>query len=608
MNKKSFSSGRSVLILLLAVLVLESSIQAQEQIFPVKEIKAGMKGKGRSVFVGDTQEEFEVEILGVLANNPSVGPKKSLILARLSSERLDKSGVSQGMSGSPVYIDGRIVGAVAFSFPFSSAPIAGITPIEDMLAIDERETPRSFFSEPRPVQKYLSLEELFSIHSQVFSAMEPAVYEGQPLMPLRVPLVFSGFSQKAFEKNKGTFSRLGFNPVSSGLQLQNKEKISIPQPQLRAGDAVGVQLITGDLLMDATGTVTYVDGNKVLAFGHPLYNLGAVDFALARAHVIGVLPSLNVSQKLAVSTTQVGRLIQDRATGVLGELGSPPQMIPVNIEILKSETVSESYKLKVAEDKILTPFLLNTAVTSLLLSEERSIGDLSLEFSGTIYLENGESIQMEDMFSGNFDSSIGLCANLITSVAFFLTNNEFRELAIHRVDLKFAATEDVRMSYLDKVLLDKYDVSPGELIQVQIYTRNFRGGSQVQDGVIPAPALPSGSEFYLIVSDTASLQQFERVQYRTSGFIPRSLDQMVRMLGNLRKNNRIYIKIVAEKPGLFLKGEEMPNLPPSMTSMFASPRAASSDPTDLTRSTLFQVQVRVPYVFQGATVIPVKIK
>ncbi len=596
------------MVLLLAVLVSSGLSLAQEQIFPVSEIRAGMKGKGRSVFVGNIQEEFDVEILGVLSNNPSVGPKKSLILARLSSERLEKSGVAQGMSGSPVYIDGKIVGAVAFSFAFSSEPIAGITPIEDMLAIEEKETPRSFYSEPIPIKKYLSLEELFSIHSQVFSAMEPAVYEGQPLVPMRVPMVFSGFSQQAFEKNKGIFSRLGFNPVSAGLQFRNQEGISLVQPQLRPGDAVGVQLITGDLLMDATGTVTYVDGNKVLAFGHPLYNLGAVDFGLAKAHVIGVLPSLNVSQKLAFSTTQVGRLVQDRATGVLGELGTPPRMIPVNIEMLKSETIVESYKLKVVVDKILTPFLLNTAVTSLLMAEERSIGDLTLEFRGTIYLENGASIQMEDLFSGNFDSSIGLCANLITSVAFFLTNNEFRDLAIHRVDLKFSATEDIRMSYLEKVILDKYDVSPGELIQIKIYTRNFRGGSQLQDGVIPAPALPSGSEFYLIVSDTASLQQFERVQYSSAGFIPRSLDQMVRMLGNMRKNNRIYIKIVAEKPGLFLKGEEMPNLPPSMTSMFASPRAASSAPTALTRSTLFQVQVRVPYVFQGATVIPVKIK
>ncbi|MBW1790176.1 MAG: hypothetical protein JRK53_26785, partial [Deltaproteobacteria bacterium] len=151
------------MVLLLAVLVSSGLSLAQEQIFPVSEIRAGMKGKGRSVFVGNIQEEFDVEILGVLSNNPSVGPKKSLILARLSSERLEKSGVAQGMSGSPVYIDGKIVGAVAFSFAFSSEPIAGITPIEDMLAIEEKETPRSFYSEPIPIKKYLSLEELFSI-------------------------------------------------------------------------------------------------------------------------------------------------------------------------------------------------------------------------------------------------------------------------------------------------------------------------------------------------------------------------------------------------------------------------------------------------------------
>jgi hypothetical protein len=580
--------------------------QDTELIMPVNQIKAGMKGKGKSVFQGTTQEEFDVEILGVLANN--VGPKKNLILARLQSERLDRVGVAQGMSGSPVYINGKLVGAVSYSFAFATEPIAAITPIEEMLAIERQETPRSFYSEPRPVQKYLSLDELFTIHKDVFSVMEPAVYEDRILAPMKIPLVFTGFSQKAFERNRGTFSRMGFSPISGGLQVRPQDGTPPVVEGLRAGDAVGLQLVTGDLVVEATGTVTHVDGNKVLAFGHPMFNLGDVEYAMAQARVISILPSLNVPQKLAVSTTQVGRFIQDRSTGVLGELGQPPRMIPVNIEMVKSETEVESFKVNVVEDKILTPFMLNTAVGSLLMSEERAIGDLSLEFRGTIYLDNGGSIEMEDLFSGNFDSAIGNCANLITSVAFFLTNNGFRDLSIHRVDLKFAATEDVRMAYLEKVLLDKYDVVPGELIQLKMYVRNFGGGIQVQEGAFPAPALPPGSEFYLIVSDTANLAQYERTQYRTAGFIPRSLDQMVRMLGNLRKNNRIYVKIVAEKPGLFLKGEEMPNLPPSMKSMFSSSRAASSAPTDLNRSTLYQVQVRVPYVFQGATVIPVKIK
>ncbi len=595
-------------VFFLVGMILAAGVGLAQQVMPVDQVRAGMRGKGRSVFQGTTQEEFDVEIMGVLRSHASVGPKKNLILARLRSDRLQKEGVSQGMSGSPVYIDGKIVGAVAFSFPYSTEPIAGITPIEEMLAIENVETPRSMFSQPRPIQKYMTLEELFSIHADVFSAMEPAVYEGQTLVPMRMPLVFSGFSPRAFDRSKDYFSRMGFQPVSSSFQAEPQEGVTLPPTRLKAGDAVGIQFITGDLLMDATGTVTYVEGNKVLAFGHPIYNLGPVDFAMAKADVIGVLPSLNVSQKLAISTTQIGRFVQDRAAGALGELGQPPRMIPVNIELLKSETDVKSYKLKVADDKLLTPFLLNTAVTSLMLAEERSSSDLSLEFMGNIYLENGMSIQMEDLFSGNFDSAIGNVVNMITSVAFFLTNNEFTDLAIHRIDLKFAATEDVRVSYLEKVLLDKYDVSPGELIQVKIFIRNFGGGGHVQEGVIPAPNLPPGSEFYLIVSDTLSLQQFERTQYRSAGFVPRSLDQMVRMLGSLRKNNRIYLKIVAEKPGLFLKGEEMPNLPPSMKSMFASPRAASSAATDLTRSTLFQVQVRVPSVFQGATIIPLKIK
>jgi hypothetical protein len=609
MRMRSGGWYRFATVWIFTCVIAAGVIEAQSQILPVSQVKAGMKGKGRSVFEGSALEEFDVEVLGVLANNAGVGPKKNLILVRLDSERLLREGVAQGMSGSPIYIDGKLIGALAYSFAFAKVPIAGITPIEEMLAIaQDEETPRTFYSAPRPIQKYLSMEEMFTVYRDVFAPLQPAVYQGEPLTPMKIPLVFTGFSKQAFERSQGHFSRLGFSPVNAQLQSQLPVEMPAPSSVLKPGDAVGVQLITGDLLMDATGTVTYVDGKKVLAFGHPLYNLGSVEFGMAKAEVLGVIPSFNVTQKLAVSTTTVGKFVQDRASGFLGELGEGPRMIPVNIELQESETDIKNYRVNVVEDKILTPFLLNTAVTSLMLVEERSVGDLTLDFQGTIYLENGQSIQMEDLFSGNFDSSIGMCVNLITSVAFFLTNNEFKDLAIHRVDLHFTATEDLRMSTLEKVLLNKYDVTPGEYIQVKIYTRNFRGGFQVQEGVIPAPALPPGSEFYLIVSDTANLQMFERAQYHTAGFIPRSLDQMVRMLGSLRKNNRIYIKIVAEKPGLFLKGEEMPNLPPSMTSMFSSPRAASSSPTDLTRSTLFQVQVRVPYVFQGATVIPMKIK
>lgn len=590
------------------ILIFFCAASAQQDILPVDQVKAGMKGVGKTVFEGNKIEEFKVDILGVLKNYPTAGPKKSIIMAKLNSPRLENSGVLHGMSGSPVYVEGKLIGAVALGYAFSKEAIVGITPIEAMLAIEREKDLKSSYRSQLPVKKYLSLDELFTIHSNIFQGVEGDVYAGKVFAPLKVPLVFSGFSSKAFDRSRPVFLRLGFTPLHSGLSPQENERITIPDLSLHPGDHVGAQLISGDLSMAATGTVTHVEGNKVLAFGHPWYNLGAVDYAMAKAYVIALVPSVSESFMLAATDAIVGRFSQDRHAGVFGELGKKARMIPVNIQMLSAENEIKEIKIQLAEDKILTPFLLNAAVSTIMMTEERSVGDLSLELKGIIYLDNGMSVELEDLFSGNFDSSIGNLTNLITAVTFFLTNNEFEDLSIHRIDLNFHATENVRISTLEKVWLDKYDVAPGERIQVKIFTRSFRGESVVHEGGLQAPHLPSGSEFYLIVSDTASLQQIERIQYKTQGIMPRSLNQLVRLLNNLRKNNRIYLKVLAAKPGLFLRGEEMPNLPPTMKSMFSSRRAASSPATDLTRSTLSQSQIMVDYVFKGATVIPVKIK
>ncbi len=600
---------RKIIVAFFLVISCFSHLSAVQSILPVEQIKAGMTGKGKTVFKGTKIEEFDVEILGVLRNDPSHGPKKSMILAKLSGCDLEKTGVSEGMSGSPVYIKGKLIGAIAYGFPNSKEAIAGITPIEEMLAIEKSKAPpKSFYSSSIPVRKYMSMEELLNIHKDVFLSFGVDYYEGRAFVPLRIPLVFNGFSSLAFEKSKPSFSRLGFSPVLGVTIEHSQDRIDIPDLSLKAGDPVGVQLITGDINLSATGTVTYVDGNKVFAFGHPMYNLGSVEYAMAKASVITVIPRVTTSFKITATDSVVGRFVQDRSTGVLGELGKLPRLIPVNISLQNTGEEKKDFKVKIIDDKILTPFLLNTTVSSIMLSEERSIGDLSLALKGNIFLQDGTSIQLEDLFSGNFDTAVANMASLVTAVTFFLSNNEFKDLGIFRIDLDFQATEDIRISHLEKVWLDKYDVSPGEIIRVKVFTRGFRGERIVQDGAIPAPNLPSGSEFYLVVADTQSLQKIERLQYRSQAFVPRSLDQLIRILNNQRKNNRIYFKVLAEKPGLFLKGEEMPNLPPSMKSMFSSPRVATSAPTELTQSTLVNYQLPVPFVFQGMAVIPVRIK
>ncbi|MFC2161989.1 SpoIVB peptidase S55 domain-containing protein [Acidobacteriota bacterium] len=558
----------------------------EAQVLSVDQIKAGMKGIGRTVFAGNKIEEFNVEILGVLHN---WAPKKDLILARLEGGVLERTGVMEGMSGSPVYIDGKLIGAVSYSIAsFSKDALSGITPIEEMLKIEERELPKISYSTNIPVKKHMTLDDLFEVQKEYFTTNSASVVQGQTLTPLSIPLVFSGFSPRVLENAKPFFSRIGFAPISAGLSGQTLDKIPFQDTRLRGGDPVGAQLISGDMDMTAIGTVTYVEGDKVLAFGHPLYNLGGVDYIMTKARVLTVIPSLQTSSKLAVSDIPVGRFTQDRNAGIFGEIGKSPRLIPMNIRLI-NENDEKTYQVNIIDDKILTPSLVNVVVSNILYSEERSIGDLSLEFRGTIFLENGMNIRLEDLFSGNYDSSATNLSSLVASIVFYLSTNEFRDLAIHRIDLAIKAYEGVKVAFLEKVMLDKYDVSPGERIQLKIYTRNFRGEGALQDGIsFQVPNLPSGSEFYLVVADSKSLQQVELGQYRTQAFMPRSLNQLIRLLSGLRKNNRIYVKIIGSKPGLFLKGEELPNLPPSMKTMFSSSRASSTVPTELKTSTLGQ--------------------
>jgi hypothetical protein len=573
---------------------------------PIEQIKPGMKGLGKTVFHDNTIEEFGVEIIGIIEN---VSPKKSVILARLSGQGLENTGIIQGMSGSPVYIDGKLIGAVAYSFSFAKEPIAGITPIGEMLAtIEEKKPARSSLSLPLPFRTSLSLEDLLANYGDLFSARQSFFSQGQMLRPLGVPLVFSGFSPAAVEKAKPFFTRLGFSAVTSGGTEQAPEKVPPVAPSLQEGDPVAVQLVGGDLNMAAVGTVTYVDGNTVLAFGHPLYNLGAADYAMTKAKVLAVVPSLESSFKLATTGAVVGRFSRDRTSGVLGEIGKMPQFVPLSIHVSESEDKIKEFKLNLVADKILTPLLVNMSVSSILSGEERSYGNLSCALDGDIYLDSGASVHLEDLFSGNLDAAVTNLSGLLTAVVFYLTNNEFEDVGIHRIDLNIRAVEEVKFSYLERVWLDKYEVAPGERMQLKIYYRTF-GGQSFQETVdIEAPPLPAGSEFYLVIADAASMHQLETSLYRSQDFVPRSLGQLIRLLNSLRKNNRIYFKMMASKPGLFLKGEELPNLPPSMKSMFASPRAAASAPTELTKSTLREYQLPIPYVFRGMASIPVKIK
>lgn len=601
MNKRMFQTAAALIVLGAA------AAWGAADILPLEGVKAGMKGKGRSVFSGDKIEEFDVEILGVLANN---SPKRSAIIARLSGLRLEQTGVLQGMSGSPVYIDGKLIGAVAFSFAYAKEPIAGITPIAEMLAIAGDPAPPAFPQPARiPFTRNISRRDLFEFHRDYFAGPPSLESEGRTGAALATPLYFAGFSPRLLDEVRPFFTRLGFLPLAaaagqrSGISLQTDLTV-------REGDPLAIQLVSGDLDVSAIGTATHVDGARVFAFGHPLYNLGPVEYGMAKADILTVVPAYNNSFKIGAVGDTIGTIVQDRTAGAFGQIGQVPKLVPVRLTLTPEAGPAREYRFRVAADKILTPLLLNMAVSAVLGDAERSVGDLSLEVRGDVYTDTApvQAVHIEDLFSGDFDDAVDGVSGLVTAVVYYLTNNEFRNVGIQQINLDVFAAERPKTAALERAWLDRYEVGPGESVGLKIYLKSYRGETKVEEIPFLTPGLPPGTEFNLVVADAASMQQIEIGQYRSRGFAPRSLEQLVRLLNNVRKNNRIYFKLVGPRPGLFLRGEEMPNLPPSMKALFASPRAGSATPVEISVSTLSDYQMPVPYAFEGMAVLPLKIR
>ncbi|MBA3633545.1 MAG: hypothetical protein H0W58_12190, partial [Acidobacteria bacterium] len=343
------------------------------QFFPVSELKEGMKGTAWTVFRGSEPEEFAVEILGVVPG--AIGPKQDMIVGRISGGSADRTSVFAGMSGSPVYIDGRLVGAISYSFPFSKEPICGITPIAQMLAIFEQNQNQKLKpKEPRAI----SFAELASttwkpnfpknatvsnsvLASGANSSLTAVV--GQSFQPIATPLSFSGFSQDTLNLFAPQLASVGLLPVASvGGAARITSLKEATDKTLLGGTSVSMQLVRGDYSLAASGTVTMRDGDKIYAFGHPFLNLGTADLPMSESHVVTVIPNLNNSFKLAVPDALVGSMTQDRATGVFGSLGKSPKMIPVRLNLETSRNNQETLNFEVVRDDFLTPLLLNIAV------------------------------------------------------------------------------------------------------------------------------------------------------------------------------------------------------------------------------------------------------
>lgn len=401
-----------ILVQLLVVLSLAPWVWCQSEIplFPIADVKPGLRGVGRTIFEGDRIEEFQVEILGILRN--AVAPKHDLILARLSGGPLEKTGVISGMSGSPVYIDGKLVGAVAIAFPFSKEPLAGITPIKEMLGVVPEEKDQTVAETGMPLEFRLAKSSTgFGESARLLPAQDfgpenfrrfvPAAPSEVSWASLELPLRFGGFSAQAVEPYLPLFRQMGFEPMLGGA-LSGGESTTPVNSDLAPGSMISLLLVRGDLDLSVDCTVTYRQGNNLYACGHRVLSMGPAEFPFAPAHVLVTVPNLASSFKVDAPGQVVGTIRQDRFDAIYGVVGDKnPPMIPVNVQIQSTLNIQENYKFDIVQEPFLSPLLLNLALISTLNNTERSIGASTMEINGKIRLTGGEAVDLQDVLSGD---------------------------------------------------------------------------------------------------------------------------------------------------------------------------------------------------------------
>jgi hypothetical protein len=583
------------------------------ELFRVEDLRPGMKGVARTVFSGSDTQEFGVEILGVLPGFP--GPRQSAIIAKLSGSNVDRTGVFAGMSGSPVYIDGKIVGAIAFSFPFSKEPIAGITPIKQMIDLfdkgsDENQKPK----EPRAVSfaQVASVEWKPNLPKPAISGapLLAPVSAGSPLMPLlgqqmvpiATPLVFGGITQESLSMFAPQLLANGLLPVSGvGGSAAITPLAEVNANTFPPGSSISVQLVRGDYSLAAAGTVTMRDGNRIYAFGHPFLSLGASDMPMTESSVVTVIPNANNSFKLAVPGRMVGSISQDRASGIFGLLGQAPKMIPVKVNLHTSRDRIETYSYEVATDSFLTPLLLNITLFNTITSSERALGDSTITVQGEIRVKGQEPIKVDRRFSAN-NSPIMAAGSIAAPVSALLTSG-FDDVTLDGITLDISSSENKYAGTLERITLDRTEVRRGEKVEVQAFVRTESGKQFVQRIPLEIPNDAALGQLLVFVGDGNALQEGSAAK----AFVPQDLSQLVRAINTVKKSDRLYVKLFRITNGAVIGTSELPNLPPSVVATLNSDRTSGGyTPTVL--SPVFEMELPpAEFVISGQQLIAIDV-
>jgi hypothetical protein len=540
---------RFVVSLILAASVWPQFAAGQIAIFPLREVRAGQHAIGKTVFQGNKIEEFQVEILGILEN---VGPRQNVILARLSGGPLAETGVMQGMSGSPVYMDGRLVGAVALAFNFSKEPIAGIRPIEEMLAVGDS-------GQPPAAPKVASNK-----------AASNADAFGSKLIDIATPVSFSGFTAGTLDQFAPQLKKLGLEPrqgVSSGGKLP--PKLGTPA-SLRPGDMIAVELLSGDMSVGAEGTVTAVDGKRIYAFGHQFMSVGNTELPFARAEVITLLPNLNSSFKISSPLEWMGAITEDRSTSIYGEVGRKAETIPVSLTVKDGRRAPLVYHMQMIQDRVLSPYLVQTAVYSAMDATERTLGLASYSLRGGVeFVDGAPPLKLDNTYAGDYNVPLQASSGVSAPLASILGAG-FDALKIKSINLEIEASERKRFLQVDQITASPKQVHPGGTVELAV-TLTGENGLEEQKSVryrVPVGA-PAGALNFTVSDGSLS----NALDYQQLTEPPKSPTQLVSFLNGLRPNTNAYVRVWRTDPAFQIQGQDLPNPPPSVGLILARAQA-----------------------------------
>jgi len=575
------------------------------QTIAVSQIHAGMRGVAYTVFQGVKPEAMEVEVLGVLHNVN--GPKGDIILVRLHGQKVEYTGVVAGMSGSPVYLDGKLAGALAFRIgEFSKEPIAGVTPIADMLEISALDrSPAEETSAVKPSVNVVAGKtdapgEAFGLPASADSAgKDVANY----LKPIETPLVFNGFSEQAIHLFAGQFASAGIVPVMGAGSVSDDKQ---PEP-IEAGSAISAILVRGDMDIEATCTVTYVDAQRLLACGHPLLQFGSVDLPMNKAEVLATLPSPLNAFKIVNTTEPVGTFVQDRHTGIMGVFDRQPQMIPVTLSIHSSSGVKQ-FHYEVLNNPKLTPVALMVTVFNALHGVNEFGEEITYRLAGSIGVKGFPEVTMRNMFApAENGQPAAMQAALSLGERFGrIYDNPYSAAAVAGVKLDFDLVRERRWARLESARTDVTEARPGQEITLETVLAPYRGERLVRQIRVKIPTSVSKGTLRILVSDGDTLDRIGR----GNPAFGRKLDlaSTIALLNKEHSNNRVYVSLLEGNPEARVADKVMPTLPISIMNVMDGMRGNQEMVVSGESNVDETATAPLDYVVSGAQLLTITVK